>query len=156
MAYAIYKGIKYYSGISDSKVWLRSKNKKDGFDPYIEFDGTISEDIFIKNVEISDLSAYYDLDYRVIYKGDKYECANVRKKLIEENKLTIFTTEYEVAEKYDFTRMEPFLYRKEVPLDEIEALIEIKKYMLGFNDNKEETTRIDGKDLRKYLAGLVD
>lgn len=48
------------------------------------------------------------------------------------------------------------MYKKEVNLDEIEALIEIKVPILKFSYMKEERTKITQKSMRSYLLNTFN
>ncbi|BBO00151.1 hypothetical protein [Sporolactobacillus terrae] len=51
-------------------------------------------------------------------------------------------------------KIEPFVFDKKIPLDEIDALIEMKKPILKFKDQKEERTKIEHQDIKAYLEKL--
>ncbi|AJH17005.1 hypothetical protein [Bacillus mycoides] len=52
--------------------------------------------------------------------------------------------------------MEQFVFKKEVPIEEVDALIEIKEFILKFQNMDEKVTRIEQKDIRSYLKNLLE
>ncbi|NLJ98942.1 MAG: hypothetical protein GX320_06735, partial [Tissierellia bacterium] len=62
----------------------------------------------------------------------------------------------DIAEKYGFIKKEQFIFDKNVFLDEIDALIEIKKPILKFSNLKEQKTTIKQKDIRNYISNIIE
>jgi hypothetical protein len=96
----------------------------------------------------------YEFTYRLIYKGVEFLPLAVDKGSLDKKCITIATSDRDSARTFGFTKTEPFVFDKKIPLDEIDALIEIKKPILKFKNQKEERTRIENKDLKVYLANL--
>ena len=86
----------------------------------------------------------------------EYECLKVNSETIDENYITIFTSDADVAKKYGFIKKEQFIYEKDISLDEIDALVEIKKPILQFSYLKEQKKEIAQKNIRNYLWNIIE
>jgi hypothetical protein len=155
-AYAVYKNRVYELDQSDGKLELISNKDatKEGFKK-VEFEqGFISKVLYVKEVTIDELDMAYDLEYKLLYKGIEFETLGVGKFSLENKCITVSTSDRDLARTYRFTKIEPFVFDKKIPLDEIDALIEIKKPILKFKNQKEERTKIEHKDIKAYLEKL--
>ena len=112
--------------------------------------------IYTKEIEISDIELAYELEYKAIYKGSEYECLKVNSQTLDVNYITISTSDSDIAKKYGFIKKEQFIFDKNVFLDEIDALIEIKKPILKFSNLKEQKITINQKDIRNYLSNIIE
>lgn len=156
MIFADYKDKIYLANIRQSKVRLKTRIKEQGFNELVDLAGNIHKDIFIKEVDINDVDRIYEIYYRVLYKGSEYKCLKVSKETLDINYITIYTSDSTIAEKYGFIKKEQFIYDKDVLLDEIDALVEIKKPILNFSYLKEQKKIIEQKDVRDYLATIIE
>ena len=156
MIFANYKDKIYLANIRQSKVRLKTRIKEQGFNELVDLAGNIHKDIFIKEVDINDVDRIYEIEYRVLYKGSENKCLKVSKETLDINYLTIYTSDSTIAEKYGFIEKEQFIYDKDVLLDEIDALVEIKKPILNFSYLKEQKKIINQKDVRDYLATIIE
>ena len=156
MIFADYKNKIYLANIRQSKVRLKTRVKEQGFNELVDLAGNIHKDIFIKEVDINDVDIIYEIEYSVLYKGSEYKCLKVSKETLDINYMTIYTSNSDIAEKYGFIKKEQFIYDKNVLLDEIDALVEIKKPILNFSYLKEQKIIIDQKDVRDYLATIFE
>ena len=114
------------------------------------------KDIFIKEVDINEVDNLYEMNYRVLYKGNEYKCLKVNSETLDINYITIYTSDSDIAHKYGFIKKEQFIFDKDVSLDEIDALIEIKKPILNFSNLGEEKIKIEQKDIRSYLLNIIE
>jgi len=156
MIFADYKDKIYLANIRQSKVRLKTRIKEQGFNELVDLASNIHKDIFIKEVDINDVDRIYEIEYRVLYKGSEYKCLKVSKETLDINYITIYTSDFSIAEKYGFIKKEQFIYDKDVLLDEIDALVEIKKPILNFSYLKEQKKIIEQKDVRDYLATIIE
>ena len=156
MIFADYKDKIYLANIRQSKVRLKTRIKEQGFNELVDLASNIHKDIFIKEVDINDVDRIYEIEYRVLYKGSEYKCLKVSKETLDINYITIYTSDFSIAEKYGFIKKEQFIYDKDVLLDEIDALVEIKKPILNFSYLKEQKKIINQKNVRDYLATLIE
>jgi len=156
MIYANYKNKIYLANIRQSKVRLKTRMKEQEFNELIDIAGNVHQDIFIKEVNISEVDTIYEVEYRILYKGSEYKCLKVSKELLDTNYITIYTSDRKIAEKYGFIKKEPFIYDKNVLLDEIEGLVEIKKPILNFSYLKEQKIIINQKYVRDYITTIIE
>lgn len=156
MSYTIYQGRLYLSNIRNMKVRLRSRVAEEGFTELIDLVGNIHNDVFIKEVNIEDVDIIYNLEYKVVYKGREFIPWAVGKFILETDKISLGTNDEKEARSYAFEKMEQFVFKKDVPIDEVDALIEIKKPILKFQNMKEQFTRIEQKNIRNYINNLLE
>ena len=154
--YAIYKNKVYLANFREAKVILKTRIAEGGFKELVDLAGNVHKDIFIKEVDINDVDIVYDVDYRVLYRGNEYKCLKVSRKTVALNYITIFTSDSDIANQCGFIKKEQFVFDKDVSLDQIDALIEIKKPILKFNNLKEEKIKIEKNDIRYYLSNIIE
>ncbi|WP_066891392.1 hypothetical protein [Clostridium nigeriense] len=156
--YCIYKGKKFLMNIYNNKVELTSSKKEDmnnGFKEYVDVLGNKHSDILVKEVSVDDLEFAYELNYKVIYNNIEFEPWCIGKHILNNEKISLFTSNSDLASLYGFNKEEQFVFKKELKLNDIEALIEIKIPILKFNHMKEERTRIEQKYIKKYLEDII-
>ena len=156
-SYCKYKNKIFPLDIHSNTLELTSNESEDinnGFKEYIDVLGNKHSDILIKEVSLDEVEFAYELSYKVIYKGTEFNPWAIGKLIINKDEISLFTSNSEQANQYEFTKKEQFIFKKEVKLDEIEALIEIKKPILKFKYIKEEKIKIEKKDIRNYLKNL--
>lgn len=156
MIYAIYRDKVYLANIRQLKVRLKTRIPEVGFNKLIDLAGNIHDDIFIKEVNIDDVSLIYETDYRATYQGSEYKCLNVTKKALYSNRITIYTNDSNIAEQYGFAKIEQFVYDKDIPLDEIDTLVEIRKPIQTFRNAEAKITVIQKNDIRGYLSNIIE
>lgn len=156
MPYSIYQGKIYLSSIRNMKVRLRSRICEEGFTELVDLLGNIHDDIFIKEVNIEDVDIIYNVEYKVVYKGREFIPWAVGKFILETDKISLGTNDEKEAKSYAFEKMEQFVFKKDVPINEVDALIEIKKPILNFQNMKEKITRIEQKNIRDYINNLLE
>ncbi|AAK79994.1 hypothetical protein BJV85_001842 [Clostridium acetobutylicum] len=156
MKYSIYKGKLYLSSIRNMKVRLRSRVYEEGFKELVDLLGNIHNDIFIKEVTIEDVDIIYNIEYKVIYKGREFIPWAVGKFILDTGKITLGTNDEKEARLYNFKKVEQFVFKKEVEIEEVDALIEIKKPILKFESMGEQVTRIEPKYIKDYLKKLLE
>jgi len=156
MPYSIYQGKIYLSSIRNMKVRLRSRVCEEGFTELVDLLGNIHDDIFIRKVNIEDVDIIYNVEYKVVYKGREFIPWAVGKFILETNKISLYTNDEKEAKSYAFEKMEQFVFKKDVPINEVDALIEIKKPILNFQNMKEKITKIEQKNIRDYINNLLE
>ena len=157
--YGLYKNKTYSLDIFNNVLELTSRESKDinnGFQEYIDVTGKKHNNIFTKEVSIDDIEFAYELEFKVVYTGIEFEPWAIRKFILENYQLSLFTDSPTVAEQYEFIKQEQFVFKKEIPLDDLDALIEIKKPILKFKDMNKVVTRIEKEDIRDYLKNLIE
>ncbi|ENK0837865.1 hypothetical protein ACXATD_003262 [Clostridium sporogenes] len=156
--YCIYKGKTFLFNVYNNVLELTSNKKEDknnGFKEYVDVLGNMHSDILVKEVSIDDLEFAYELKHKVIYNNIEFEPWSIGKHIISENKISLFTSNSEIADLYGFIKEEQFVFKKEVKLKDIEALIQIKIPILKFNYMREERTRIEQKYIKRYLENII-
>ena len=156
MIYAIYKNKIYLANVRQSKVRLKTRVAELGFNELVDLAGNVHKDIFIKEVDMNDVDIIYEVEYRVLYRGNEYKCLKVAKETVDINYITIFTSDSDIANQCGFIKKEQFIFDKDVSLDEIDALIEIKKPILKFSNLKEQKITINQKDIKNYLSNIIE
>lgn len=157
--YAIYNKKIYKLNILESSLEIFSeiKDRVDSSFKEIKIQqGFFSRIIYTKEIKITDIELAYELKYKAIFKGSEYECLKVNSETLDANYITISTSDSDIAEKYGFIKKEQFIFDKNVFLDEIDALIEIKKPILKFSNLKEQKIIINQKDIRNYLSNIIE
>lgn len=152
--YAIYKGEIYKMRVVGNEVEIISnlnKSIKYGFKQLKFEQGFISKTIYVKRVPINELDNAYELKYRVIYKGIEFIPWAVGRFILDNDKILLGTNDEKIAVSYHFEKIEQFVFKKEVSLEEIDKLIEIKKTILKFKNSNEEITIIEKEDIRDYI-----
>ena len=156
--YAIYNKKIYKLNILENnfEIYSESKDIVDSTFNEIKIEqGFFTKIIYTKKVDISDIELAYELTYKVLYKGEEYECLNVNSHSMEIGSITIYTKDSEKARRNGFVQADKFIFDKEIPLDEIDALIEIKSPILKFSNLKEQRIKIVQKDIRDYLSSIL-
>lgn len=157
--YAIQNKKIYRLNISEDnlEIFTKSAEKVDSSFKEVKIQqGFFLSIIYTKEIKISDIELAYELRYKVIFKGMEYDCLKVDSETLDLNYITIYTSDSDIAEKYGFKKKEQFIFDKNVSLDEIDALIEIKKPILKFSFLKEKKITIVQKDVRAYLATIIE
>lgn len=157
-AYCIYKGKTFLLDIYNNTLELTSNEREDinnGFREYVDVLGNRHSDILVKTVSTDDLEFAYELKYKVIYNNIEFEPWSIGKYILNEDKISLFTSNPDFADLYGFTKEEQFVFKKDLKLNDVEALIEIKIPILKFNHMKEERTRIEQKYIKKYLENTI-
>ena len=156
MIYAIYKNKIYLANMRESRIRLKTRISEEGFNKLVDLAGNVHKDIFIKEVDIDDIDSIYELEYRIIYRGNEYKCLKVAKGNLDIDYITIYTSNVNLGKQYGFIKKEQFIFEKDVYLNEIDELIEIKIPILKFNNLKSERIKISGSDIRDYLLNIIE
>ncbi|MDR4887685.1 hypothetical protein RGU12_09015 [Fredinandcohnia sp. QZ13] len=154
--YCIYKGIVYEVTINGDLLNLTSYDVNDkqtnGFKEYVDVLGRPHKDIFEKDIAISDVDLVYLKKINAIYKGKEFETYGINSSTLENNYILLFSKNYEDVNNYGFIKHEQFVYQKEVTLEDIDALVEIKKPILKWEDQLESRKLIPNNMIREYLS----
>lgn len=139
-------------------IILISYKKYDGFHEYINVVGEINNNLFVKEVSKNDLEDAYALKYEIVYKGIRFK-AFQPEDLYNDGKMEIWTDYDDIAEKYDFERMDMFFYYKLIEEKDIEELVEIREPIFQFKDTKKVTKQVIPKDkimqYAEYIASFA-
>ncbi|MEH7235653.1 hypothetical protein [Bacillus sp. JJ1562] len=152
--YVIYKNKIYPVNIRGSALRIRSEIKENGFHELIDLVGNKHDDIFIKEVSLEDIELVYELKLNVIYRGKEYETNGFDPSTLLKNHILLFSMDYDDVNDYGFRKHEQFVFQKEVTLENIDALIEIKKPILKWADQPESRKTIPNNIIQEYLSKI--
>ena len=122
-------------------------------------------DIYIESIKGLEKSQMEYIAKKIVeQKGDRvYTFTRDRIKWHKDNNHTLIIISgspsemvAEMAKKYGFTKKEQFIFDKDVSLDKIDALIEIKKPILKFSHLKDQKIKIEQKNIRDYLSNIIE
>ncbi|NMC56526.1 MAG: hypothetical protein GYA50_04825 [Eubacteriaceae bacterium] len=162
MNYGKYKGNIYrLSKLRDNKYYLFSWSNENDFKevPSItDYKGVIHSGRYKKEIEINALEDAYALKYEAVYKGIRFDAALIEY-LHKEGRMEIWTEDDDIAEKYDFERIDMFWYYKYIEGKDIEELVEIREPIFQFKDTKKVTKQVIPKDkilqYSEYIASFA-
>ncbi|MGE7595282.1 hypothetical protein ACQKM1_19015 [Peribacillus frigoritolerans] len=153
MKYAIYNHKDYLLNIRNDRLRLRTHVPEQGFREV--FDQTGNEtNLFIKDVTKEEVDLVYELKFLVAYKGKEFEPYSLGRHILDENEISLFSMDSNDVDCYEFEKQEQFVFKKDVPLNDIESIIEVKKPLLIFEDLPESRKVIPRGEVRDYIMKL--
>ncbi|GGA16666.1 hypothetical protein GCM10011384_01970 [Psychrobacillus lasiicapitis] len=152
--YAKHNNKIYSVNIRNDKYRLKSKEQENGFKELIDLGGNVHHDIFIKEVTLDEIDFLFELRHRIIYKGKEYEAFSIGELVIDDGKITLFSSDYKDYESNGFEKKEQFVFTKEVSIYEIDALVEIMEPILEFFNFPEERKVIPSNQVKEYLGNF--
>ncbi|MCK1994123.1 hypothetical protein [Peribacillus muralis] len=154
MKYATYNQKDYHLNIRNDMLRLRSNTPDPGFQELIDLAGNKHPHLYIKVVHIEEVNFAYELDFLVTYKGKEFSPYSLGRHILDENDISLFSMDSNDVDCYGFEKEEQFVFKKEVPLDDIESIIEVKKPILIFGDMPESRKVIPKEAIRDYILKL--
>lgn len=88
------------------------------------------------------------------YKGKEFGPYSLGRHILDENEISLFSMDSNDVECFGFEKQEQFVFKKDVPLDDIEMIIEVKKPILIFEDLPESRKVIPRGEIRDYIMKL--
>ncbi|RFB15384.1 hypothetical protein DZB84_13355 [Bacillus sp. HNG] len=156
--HCIYKNKVYKVSINGDRLNLISYDENDkltnGFKEYVDVIGRNHTDIFEKNIAITKVDYVYRQTVNAIYKGKEFETYGIDSSTLEKKYILLFSMDYEDVNDYGFIKHEQFVYQKEVGLEDIDALVEIKKPILKWENQPESRKIIPYNMIRAYLSQI--
>lgn len=140
--------------IRDDRLRLRTHEPEQGFRELVDQTGNMTN-LFIKDVTKEEVDLVYELKFLVAYKGKEFEPYSLGRHILDENEISLFSMDSNDVDCYGFEKQEQFVFKKDVPLDDIESIIEMKKPILIFEDLPESRRVIPKEEVRDYLRKLV-
>jgi hypothetical protein len=138
-------------------VSLLSAIKKDGFSNYIDILGKMQDNFFIKEVLEDDLDFAYRTKYLVDYQGQTFEIlSDIDKLLLEDDEVILFTDNPSIAKSYGFRHYDNISFQKNIHLDEVERVTEIKIPILKFKGMESTKTIIEKDQILDYIMNLIE
>jgi hypothetical protein len=74
--------------------------------------------------------------------------------ILDENEISLFSMDSNDVDCYGFEKQEQFVFKKDVPLNDIESIIEVKKPILIFEKLPESREVIPREEVRDYIIEL--
>ncbi len=137
--------------LSSSEV---SDKVKNGFTDYVDVLGRSHSNFFENKVTIDEVEIVYELQINAIYKGKEFETYAVGSFCLLESHILLFSNVSKDIEEYGFVKEEQFVFKKEISLDEVEALVEIKKPILKFKGMTNSKRLIPNDSILEYIRNL--
>lgn len=155
--YCNYKNKKYKVKIRDKKLLMISKIKQEGFNNYIDVLGREHDDLFMKEVEFSEVEIVYKENIEIKFKGIYFQLFSsvIRKVDIEDNRFVLFTNSEELAKEYGFEKKEQFIFIKDISKEQIEMIKIIQNPIKEFEGGEIKEIVIEKSDIDKWFL-LID
>lgn len=153
MKYAIYNHKDYLLNIHNDRLRLRTHEPEQGFREVFDQTGN-KTNLFIKDVTKEEVDLVFELKFLVAYKGKEFEPYSLGRHILDENEISLFSMDSIDVDCYEFEKQEQFVFKKDVPLNDIESIIEVKKPLLIFEDLPESRKVIPRGEVRDYIMKL--
>ncbi|MCM3674554.1 hypothetical protein M3699_11800 [Peribacillus simplex] len=153
MKYAIYNHKDYLLNIRNDRLRLRTHEPEQGFRELVDQTGN-KTNLFIKDVTKEEVDLVYELKFVVAYKSNESEPYSLGRHILDENEISLFSMDSNDVDCYGFEKQEQFVFKKDVPLDDIESIIEVKKPILIFEELPESRKVIPREEVRDYIMKL--
>ncbi|MDP4553398.1 hypothetical protein Q9251_21315 [Alkalihalobacillus macyae] len=127
---------------------------QNGFSFYVDVLGKEHSDFYIKRVKVEEVDLAFELKINANYNGKEFETLSLGPFNIQEGKIPLFTKDFVEVEKFNFHKQEQFVFIKEVPLQEIESLVEINIPILKFKELPTTRRVIKSSEMIIYLKKL--
>ncbi len=157
MEYAICANECFRLGEKKGKMLLLSKIKREGFSNYIDVLGKIQNDFFVKEIPEEDLDFAYRTKYLVDYQGQTFEIlSGIGKRLLKDDVVILFTDIPAIAKEYGFRHYDNISFQKDIHLNEVDRITEIKIPILRFKGMESTRTIIEKEQILDYIMNLVE
>lgn len=153
MKYAIYNHKDYLLNIRNDRLRLRTHEPEQGFRELVDQTGN-KTNLFIKDVTKKEVDLVYELKFLVAYKGKEFEPYSLGRHILDENEISLFSMDSNDVDCYGFEKQEQFVFKKDVPLNDIESIIDVKKPILIFEELSESRKVIPREEVRDYIIEL--
>jgi len=143
--------------VNENTLELISNNTSDlerGFIKYVDELGNVHSNILVKKVTIDEIELVYELQVNAVYKGKEFETYAVGPFCLEKNSLALFSMEPSDMDQYGFEKQEQFVFKKDISLDDVDALVEIKIPILSFAGNPVSRRLIPSNLIKEYLRNI--
>ena len=155
--YCQYKEKIYLADLDENLVEITSDVKENGFIPYTDILGNVHTDIFVKNLDVHDVELLFEQNIFIKYCGKYFEtfAGKITKDVLQEEKIMIFTSSECIAKEMNFNKKEQFVFIKDIKLEDIEEIKIVNRPISIFADRERKETRIEKKDIRKWLFDAI-
>lgn len=158
--FCVYRNKSYKFDIDDydeNTFELISNNIEDfesGFIKYVDELGSVHSNILVKKVTVDEIELIYELQVNAIYKGKEFETYAVGPFCLEKNSLALFSMKPSDMDDFGFEKQEQFVFKKDIGLNDVEALIEIKRPILLYEGYPVSRRLIPNHLIKEYLHDL--
>ena len=154
MKYAKYNHKDYLLNIRKDRLRLRTHEPEQGFPELVDQTGN-KTNLFIKDVTKEEVDLVYELKFLVAYKGKEFEPYSLGRHNLDKDKFLLCSMDSHDVDCFGFEKQEQFVYKKEVNLNDIESLIEVRQPIFIFENLPESRKVIPKEEVRDYLSKLV-
>lgn len=154
--YCNYKNTKSKAKISNKKIMIISKIKQDGYGNYIDVLGKKHDDLFMKEVDFSEVEVVYKENIEIGFRGAYFQLFSsiVTRENIENDRFTLYTSSEELAKEYNFEKKEQFVFVKDISKEQIEKIRIIQKPIKEFESYGTKEIIIEGANIDEWLLAL--
>jgi len=150
--YCLYKNKKYSYEYEEDMIKLISHEKEKDFENYVDMMGNVADNLFSKLVSPDELDLICSEEHEFKYK-DKYfvSARSINKEMAEKNSVILLTLNENTAKKFNFKKIEQFVFEKEVSLNDITELLITRRPLPPFEDREIERIVIPQNRIKKYI-----
>lgn len=151
-----YRNSKYIAKIRNNKVLITTKIKQNGFKNYIDVSGKEHYDLFMKEVDFSEVEVVYKENIEIMFKGIYFELfsSGVSQANVEDDRFALFTSSEELAQEYSFEKKEQFVFTKNISKAQIEMIRITQKPIKEFESYGIKEIIIKKNGIDEWLSQL--
>lgn len=160
MKYGVYRNetylmyIDYLDYKKKEKLYLFSRSKRTGLEKVINDDIGVT---YEKEVSEDDLDFAYELRFRAEYFGHAFKVmSSIDKRRLEDGIIALSTFDRDIGDLLEFDSYDQFLLYKDVQMDDIDRLIEVKVPILKFKGMEEIETEIPKDKIAEYINNKLE
>lgn len=120
--YGIYNKKEYELDKMDEYWFIITKDLSEivnDFEYYVNVVGKVNKNILRKKININDLEEAYKVELWAKYKGEEFYIMGE-----DDGEVLITTQSSDIAKKLDFKFVEPFVYDKNIRIEDLDEIIE--------------------------------
>jgi hypothetical protein len=120
--FGIYNNKEYELDKADGNWFIITKDLSEivnDFEYYVNVVGKVNKNILRKKININDLEEAYKVEMWAKYKGEKFYIMGE-----DDGEVLITTQSSDIAKKLDFKFVEPFVYDKNIRIEDLDEIIE--------------------------------
>lgn len=154
--FCIYKNNKFCAEMCHGKIELISRNKKEGFEEYIDILGRVHENLFIKQLDLHDVDVVFRENIELKYKEVYFQLFSSTIKLenIQDNRFMLFTDSEKLAKEYSFEKKEQFVFSKDITKEQIESIKIIQQPIKEFESHGIKEIIIEKEKVNDWLSRI--
>jgi hypothetical protein len=120
--FGIYNNKEYELDKADGNWFIITKDLSEivnDFEYYVNVVGKVNKNILRKKININDLEEAYKVELWAKYKGEEFYIMGE-----DDGEVLITTQSSDIAKKLDFKFVEPFVYDKNIRIEDLDEIIE--------------------------------